>query len=199
VAPRPLGQPERRRQERTGNDRAHALERAGWRDRELGLFPPGWRASPWLQAHHALAGGDPDAARAALGALTEVGGLRWSPPELDQPELAALLALAPSPLPVGAPMRSRVLCAVVARQGTPEQITDYAGRLYEQTRDTEVLYLAAAGLARAGRGDDAMAWLRRAMLDYPDADRLARDRGLTPLHDRADFQRLLTSVRAESG
>jgi Zn-dependent protease len=199
VAPRPLGPPERRREERSGNDRAHALERAGWRDGALGRFPSGWGPSPWLHAHHNLAAGDVLAARAALGALTEAGGLRWSPPELDQPELATLLALAPAPLPVGAAMRSRVLLAVVARHGSPEQIADYAGRLYQSTRDTEVLYLAAGGLARAGRGDDAMAWLRRAVVDHADVDRLARDRGLAALHDRLDFQQLLATVRAESG
>ncbi len=199
VAPTPLGPPERRRVERTGNDRAHGLERAGWRDGTLGRFPTGWGPSPWLHAHHDLAAGDPDAARAALGALTEPGGLRWSPPDLDQPELAALLSLAPVPLPVGAAMRSRVLLAVVARHGSPEQIADYAGRLYQSSGDTEVLYLAAEGLACAGRGDDAMAWLRRAMLDHPDADRLALDRGLAPLHERLDFQNLLAAVRAESG
>jgi hypothetical protein len=44
-----------------------------------------------------------------------------------------------------------------------------------------------------------MVWLRRAVLDSPDAGRLARDRGLTPLHGRLDFQQLLASVRAESG
>jgi Zn-dependent protease len=198
VPPSALGPPERRREERTGNDRAYALERAGWRDGALGRFPSGWGPSPWLHAHHDLVAGDVPAARAALRALTEPGGLRWSPPELDQPELATLLALAPTPLPVGAAMRSRVLLAVVAHHGPPEQIADYAGRLYQSTRDTEVLYLAAIGLARTGRGDDAMAWLRRAQVDRSDADRLARDRGLAPLHDRLDFQHLLAAMRAES-
>jgi hypothetical protein len=42
-----------------------------------------------------------------------------------------------------------------------------------------------------------MAWLRRALLDHADPDRLARDRGLAPLHDRLDFQHLLAAVRAE--
>jgi Zn-dependent protease len=199
TAPSVLGPPERRRQERTGNDRAHALERAGWHDGDLGRFPTGWGPSPWLIAHHAVIAGDPDAARVALGALTEAGGLRWSPPTLDQPELTALLVLAPSPLPVGAPMRSRVLLAVVARHGTPSEIADYAGRLYRATHDTEALYLAAEGLARTGHGNDAMAWLRRAVLDRPDAGRIARDQGLTPLHDRLDFQQLLAAVRADGG
>ena len=59
-----------------------------------------------------------------------------------------------------------------------------------------MLYRAAAGLAALGEGDAAMAWLSRAVQDEPDADRLARDVGLSPLHTRLDFQQLLVRVRA---
>lgn len=198
-APVVPGRPERRRRERTGNDAAYAAERDGWRDGELRRYPTGWTASPWLRAHVASRHGDEPAARAALSELVVRGGARWPAVDPERAELAALLPLAPDPLPVGAARRSLALLAVLTEHADAERITDYAERLFAAQRDPDALLLAAAGLARVGRGDEAMAWLTRAVAARPDAELVTRDRRLVPLHDRLDFQQLVASLRADAG
>ena len=196
VPPRPRGQPERRGRERTGNDRADFLERSGWEGGPPGAFPTGWGPSPWLRAERARRDGDTEGARAALATVTEAGGRRWIPPDAERSDLAALVPLLPDPLPLGAPIRSLLLLAVLAVHAEPARTLEYARRLYEHTHDAEALYLAAEGLARHGCGDDAMVWLRRALLERPDPGRLTRARALSSLHERLDFQQLVATMRA---
>jgi hypothetical protein len=70
----------------------------------------------------------------------------------------------------------------------------YATAVYERHRSVEALVLAAAALTRQGHHDDAVAWLARAMREAPDRARLTRDPAFLPLHDRADFRRLVSEV-----
>jgi hypothetical protein len=175
---------------------ARDAERLGWRDGAAPSFPTGWGPSPWLVAHHRLGRGDRDGARAALASATQPGRPRWTLPEpADLGELAALVALLEPLPPVADPERSLVLLRVLAAHGSAEQVAHYGVAVYNATADPEALYLTAAGLGRTGHGDEAMAWLRRAAQDRPDHQRLATDRGLWPLHGRADFQQLLAELR----
>lgn len=171
-------------------------ERSGWLESRLAPSPSGWGPSPWLTAHLQSLTGDVDGARRSLTQVVAPGRPRWTLPDPpERPELAPLTRLLPSPLPTGDPERSVTLLRVLAAHGSPEQIAHYGVALYGATNDAEVLYLTAAGLGRTGNGDDAMAWLRRAVQDKPDRQRLATDRGLWPLHTRPDFQQLLAEVR----
>ena len=176
------------------NAAAAAAEREGWLTGQAGTFPRGWSASPWLQAWTNLRQGDQAGARVRLADVVEPG--RWVAPDPHQPELRGLVTLLPEPLPIGDRRRSHDLLTVLGHQSDAHTLVRYAGALYASDAEAEVLYRAAAGLAARGEGDAAMAWLSRAVQDEPDADRLARDVGLSPLHARLDFQQLLARVRA---
>jgi Zn-dependent protease len=172
-------------------------ERTGWLESTLPPFPSGWGPSPWLRAALALQAGDRDTAVQWLGQVTTPGRPRWTLPDpSERPELAALTPLLPSPLPLGDADRNMTLIQVLAAHGTPEQIAVYGNAAYRARPAPEILYQVAAGLGRAGHGDEAMAWLRRAVQDLPDHQRLATDRGLWPLHSRPDFQQLLAETRS---
>ncbi len=175
---------------------ALAAEREGWTTGVTGSFPRGWGPSPWLRAMSHLRANDPAGARLVLADVVTSGG-HWIPPEPRQPELRWLVPLLPQPLPVGDRKRSLDLLSVLGAQGDAHAVGTYAGALYAQDPDAEVLYRAAAGLAQAGHPDTAMAWLQRAATEGPDADRLARDVGLAPLHGRLDFQQLLVWARQQ--
>jgi len=171
-------------------------ERTGWMEGAIVGFPSGWGPSPWLQAHVQMRRGDADAARRTLTGVATAGRPRWTIPDpSEHAEMAELVALLPSPLPVDDPNRSVALLRVLAAHGTAEQIAAYGVALYGATHESEALYQVAGGLARCGCGDDAMSWLRRAVQDRPDHHRLATDRALWPLHGRADFQQLLAEAR----
>lgn len=178
------------------NTAAQAAEREGWLGGQPGPFPRGWTASPWLRAWTLLRQGDQAAARATLAEVVQPG--RWVAPDVTQPELRGLLTLLPDPLPVGERRRNLELLTILGRQSDAHRLVHYATALYGSDADPEILYRAAAGLAWLGEGDAAMAWLRRAVQDGPDPERLARDVGLAPLHARLDFQQLLAQVRASA-
>ena len=186
----------RRRDEPRYDPAALSAEREGWSTGAEVDFPRGWSPSPWLRAMGRLRANDPAGARAVLAEVVAPGG-RWIPPEPRQPELRWLVPLLPQPLPVGDRRRSLDLLSVLGAQGDAHAVGTYAGALYAQDPDAEVLYRAAAGLANAGAADTAMAWLQRAATEGPDADRLARDPGFAPLHDRLDFQQLLVWARQQ--
>jgi Zn-dependent protease len=174
---------------------AQAAERAGWLG-DPAQFPPGWAPSPWLQAAVAQRRGELARASAHLGAVVAPGGPRWWLPDpTTRPELASLVPLLGGQFGVGDPQRSQTLLAVLAAHGEAEAIARYGVALYSQYPDPEVLYLVAAGLARTGHHDDAMAWLRRAVDERPDMVRLATDTSLWPLHGRSDFDQLLARAR----
>lgn len=178
---------------------AHHAERYGWLDNKLLPFPSGWGPSPWLQSYLALVAGDTDGARRVARSVSERGSPRWELPDpAERPELAQVASLLGlDDLRIGDPERSMVTMRVLAAHGSPEQIATFGVAMYGATQDPEVLFVVAAGLARCGLGDDAMEWLRRAVLDRPDHHRLATDRGFWPLHPRDDFQHLLEETKAE--
>ncbi len=176
---------------------AHHAERYGWLDNKLLAFPQGWGPSPWLRSYLALLAGNTEEARRVARSVSERGLPRWELPDpAERPELAQVAALIElEDLRVGELERSMVTMRVLAAHGSPEQIATFGVALYNETKDPEVLFVVAAGLARCGLGDDAMDWLRRAVLDRPDHHRLATDRGLWPLHPRDDFQHLLEQTK----
>ena len=174
---------------------AMKAERDGWGTGVPPAFPRGWISSPWLMAWCHLRGGDERAARLALGAIVSPHG-RWIPPEPRQPELRALVALLPDPPPIGERTRSLDLLTVLGVHAPAITVIRYATALYAHEPDAEVLYRAAAGLVQAGEPDAAVDWLRRAVQDRPDADRMVNDPLLASLHGRLDFQQLVMQARA---
>lgn len=188
--------PQRGRDEPRYDPAALAAEREGWSTGAEVEFPRGWGPSPWLRAMGRLRANDPAGARVALADVVASGG-RWIPPDPRQPELRWLVPLLPQPLPMGDRRRSLDLLSVLGAQGDAHAVGTYAGALYAQDPETEVLYRAAAGMAQAGQPDAAMAWLQRAVSEEPDGDRLARDPALAPLHPRMDFQQLLVWARQQ--
>lgn len=174
---------------------AVVAERRGWETGRLAEPPRGFTASPWLRAHLALLAGDRGGVQAALAQVV-APGRRWVLPDVARVELAPLVDRLPEPLPVGAPMYNATLLHVLAHHGSADRLLRYAGRLYEAGRDPEVLFVAAAGLARRGEVDHAVAWLRRATVERPDAKRILGDPAFASLRHRADFQRLLADLPA---
>ena len=160
---------------------AAAAERRGWNEHRLPEMPKGFTASPWLRAHLARRGGDTGGVQAALAARVE---------------LAPLVELLVEPVPLGAPVYNAVALHVMSWHGPADRLLRYAGELYAGTRDPEVLFVAAAGLARRGEADAAMAWLRRAVVERPDADRVLGDPAFVPFRARPEFQRLLEELPA---
>ena len=178
-----------------GAAEAADAEAGGWRQHEHPRMPRGWSASPWLLAHLATRVNDEGGVQAALAQVV-APGRRWVPPWPGSDDLTPLVAKLPSPLPIGDPGRSAFLLKVLTYRTPPEQFLDYAGRLYQSCRDPEALFIAAGGLARHGLGDEAMAWLRRAATERPDPQRVAAEPDFATLHARADFQFLLSQLRA---
>ena len=169
-------------------------EQNGWRTGLPEGFPRGWGPSPWLVAWVHVRGGDERGARLALTSVVSPHG-RWIPAEPRQAELRSLVALLPDPPPVGERSRSLDLLTVLGVHSTALAVVQYATTLYAHDPDAEVLYRAAGALVQAGEPDAAMDWLRRAVQDRSDADRLARDPLLASLHGRFDFQQLLAWAR----
>ena len=99
-------------------------------------------------------------------------------------------------MPLGAPVYNAVALHVMSWHGPADRLLRYAGELYAATRDPEVLFVAAAGLARRGEADAAMAWLRRAVVERPDVDRVLGDPAFVPFRARPEFQRLLEELPA---
>ena len=186
---------ERQRANDAPDQAAVDAEAKGWISGTPGEFPRGWEPSPWLRAHLALAHGDYTGAQQAMADVTTGGRRHWVPPLPDRPEMAPLVAVIPDPLPIENAARAHEVLMVRVYHGPPDALLRLANSLYQASRDAEVLFTAAGGLARRGLADDAMAWLRRAALERPDPDRVARDPGLAPLHPRLDFQQLLANLR----
>lgn len=177
---------------RSGPPKVLAAERQGWQGAGDEQFPRGWGPSPWLQAHRCLVAGDPDAARRWLAQVTADG--KWVAPPADEPALAAVVPLVPG-LASGPLRPSLWALEILSRHGTAHQLATEGLQVYQQHGNAEALYLVAAGLARLGMGDEAMAWLRRAVAEAPDANRIATGPEFRALHQRFDFQQLLAQLR----
>lgn len=177
---------------RSGPPKTIDAERQGWLGAGDELFPKGWGPSPWLQAHRCLVAGAVPEAQQWLSTVTQDG--RWVPPPADEPLLAPLVAIAP-PLQPGALRPTLWAMEIISRHGDAHRVATDGLAVYQQLGNPEALYLVAAGLARLGMGDEAMAWLRRAVAEQPDADRISAGPEFRPLHNRFDFQQLLAQLR----
>jgi tetratricopeptide (TPR) repeat protein len=87
----------------------------------------------------------------------------------------------------------RVLAELVSKKGNLERAVLLDARLVElQPDDFLARYNLACSLARAGRADDAIDSLSRAiLLGYDDLAHMESDPDLESLHEHADFQALL--------
>ncbi len=132
-------------------------------------------ATPWRQAHDALAAGKAGKARRIL-----VNALRQPRPDrpppsvqLDDDEAERLVELLPDPLPTGDPWNEYVLANLLIRIGRFEDAAHYAADGFARHPHT----LGAATVARAAGalGDEATAigWLRAAAEAGTSPDALA--------------------------
>jgi predicted Zn-dependent protease len=89
----------------------------------------------------------------------------------------------------------RILAELVSRKGTVKRAVELDRRLVELLPDDFLArYNLACSLARAGRPDEAIDALSRAiLLGYDDLAHLETDPDLESLHDHPDFQSLLGS------
>lgn len=87
----------------------------------------------------------------------------------------------------------RVLAELVSRKGQVQRAVDLDRRLVElQPHDFLARYNLACSLARAGRSDEAIDCLSRAiLLGYDDLAHMEADPDLESLRDHPDFQSLL--------
>jgi tetratricopeptide (TPR) repeat protein len=87
----------------------------------------------------------------------------------------------------------RVLAELVSKKGDHERAVELDGRLVSLLPDDSLArYNLACSLARAGRPDDAIDALSRAiLLGYDDLDHMESDPDLESLHEHPDFQALL--------
>lgn len=87
----------------------------------------------------------------------------------------------------------RVLVELVSRKGDTARAVDLDGRLVELLPDDFLArYNLACSLALAGRADEAIDSLSRAiLLGYDDLAHMESDPDLESLHDNPDFQALL--------
>ncbi|MBM4022678.1 MAG: tetratricopeptide repeat protein [Planctomycetes bacterium] len=87
----------------------------------------------------------------------------------------------------------RILAELVSRKGDLQRAVDLDGRLVElQPDDFLARYNFACSLARAGRADEAIDALSRAiLLGYDDLAHMESDPDLESLREHPDFQALL--------
>jgi len=87
----------------------------------------------------------------------------------------------------------RILAELVSKKGDLARAVDYDRRLVElQPEDFLARYNLACSLARAGRLEEAIDALSRAvLLGYDDLDHMESDPDLESLHTHPDFQALL--------
>jgi tetratricopeptide (TPR) repeat protein len=87
----------------------------------------------------------------------------------------------------------RVLAELVSKKGDFERAVDLDGRVVSLLPDDSLArYNLACSLARAGRADDAIDSLSRAiLLGYDDLDHMESDPDLESLHAHPDFLALL--------
>jgi hypothetical protein len=82
---------------------------------------------------------------------------------------------------------------VLHRLGYLQRAVQYGARVYEQHRDAFTAHQIATELAVLGHQDQAMAWLRTALVDPEERARLS-DSGLDSLRVRADFASVLQTL-----
>lgn len=180
----------RRRNDRTQQRTLAGIESAehqAWTTGRPGLFPPGFGPSPWFHAHQRQVAGDNVGAWQTLHASLTLPSGAWSLPEdLPLQPLAALADLVPPDAPVDQVRAGFELQSVLHRLGRYSQAASYGARLFERHRQPIIAHNVAGSLTKAGQLDAAMAWLRVAMADPDEVNRLD-DPDLAALRTRADF------------
>jgi Zn-dependent protease len=178
---------------------AHSAEEQAWASGRPGLFPPGVRPSPWFQAHQQLQARRPDQARALLIASLQDDRTDWLPPQgpsLDQ--LRALVGLLPHDLPTTNRYGGQVLVSVLEQVGELRWAATYGAALYRAHPTGPIAYQVARALALLGYDDDAVGWLRLALVGGVAAGALRADPDLASLRDRADVIALLGAAGTPS-
>lgn len=92
------------------------------------------------------------------------------------------------------------LCAMLQKaafdSGAYELSSDAGRRAFEMTKEPSVAYNIACAEARAGRDDEAMAWIERAVeAGFRDVDALASDSDLAALRSRPEFEAICGRLR----
>lgn len=172
---------------------AAQAEDQAWRSVDAGAFPAGTGPSPWVRAHHALKRGDVGSARWALQqSMISPSGYWQLSDSAPHDALLPLVDLVPDPVPVDDLHGARTFHHVLHRLGFLRRGAEYGARVYDRHRDSFTAHQVSIELALLGHGDHAMAWLRTALSDPTERDRLA-DPGLDSLRSRPDFA-LVTEV-----
>ena len=171
-------------------DTATAAARAedeAWRATDPGAFPAGTGPSPWVKAHHAFKRGDIGSARWALqqSVLSPTG--YWQLSDTAPHEaLLPLVDLVPDPVPVDDLHGARTYHHVLHRLGFLRRGAEYGARVYDRHRDSFTAHQVSIELALLGHGDHAMSWLKTALADPLERERLG-DPGLDSLRNRPDW------------
>jgi Zn-dependent protease len=162
-------------------------EHQAWITGRPGMFPGGTGVSPWFRAHTRLAGGDSVGAwhEIAVSLVQPTGA--WSVPD-DVPvePLAALAALVPDDSPTDELQGGFTLQHILHRVGQFERAASYGARLYERHRQSIVAHNVAASLACAGHSDAALEWVRTALRDPDELERMD-DEDFAVLRGRPDW------------
>jgi hypothetical protein len=122
--------------------------------------------SPWFRAAQQRRAGQPDVARDIL--LGDLLDRRpdpdtWWPPEVAPvDELAALVALLPTPFPVGRPWSTAALCEILIRLDRCHDAGTLAAGAYAAERSGTMALTVARAAARLHDRATAVAWLRTA-------------------------------------
>jgi Zn-dependent protease len=162
-------------------------EHQAWVTGRPGMFPAGTGVSPWFRAHSRLAGGDSVGAwhEIAVSLVQPTGA--WSVPD-DVPvePLIALVALVPDDSPTDELQGGFTLQHILHRVGQYERSASYGARLYERHRQSIVAHNVAASLACAGHADAALDWVRTALRDPGELERID-DEDFASLRGRPDW------------
>ncbi len=98
----------------------------------------------------------------------------------------ALVELVPEAASVENLQAARTFHHVLHRLGYLQRAIAYGARIFERHRDSFTAHQLATELAVLGHSDPAMAWLRTALADPAEHDRLS-DSGLDALRSRPDW------------
>jgi Zn-dependent protease len=91
---------------------------------------------------------------------------------------------------------NKMLQAAAFHSGEFELSSEAGRRAFERTKDSEVAYNVACAEARAGRADEALAWVGRAVeAGYRDVDALASDPDFETLRSRPEFEAICGRLR----
>lgn len=169
-------------------------EERAWQTGDLTSFPTGTTPSPWILAANAAAKNDEgDARRIILDSVTRPTGYWQLSDNARHNVLLYLVDLVSDPVPVDNLHGARTYHHVLHRLGYLQRAVQYGARIYEQHRDAFTAHQIATELAVLGHQDQAMAWLRTALVDPGERSRLA-DSGLDSLRVRPDFASVLQTL-----